>query len=82
MRDDFEGLMKIMSINDFGWVRARAKRIWPDMLQSIEKIKKEGHFLKGARKNVCYFCFPLLIKFHIYRAFYFQIISDFMSNYF
>jgi len=55
MRDDFEGLMKIMSINDFGWVRARAKRIWPDMLQSIEKIKKEGHFLKGARKNLLFF---------------------------
>lgn len=40
---------------DFGWVRARAQNIWPDVIQSVKTLKNDNHFLKGPKKKVSVF---------------------------
>ena len=41
-----------MSIENFDWVRERARKIWPDIIESIKTLKNDRHFLQGPRKKV------------------------------
>ena len=62
MREDLEELLNIFSLNDFEWIRARTKHIWPDILQSSKILRDDPHFSKGRKKKV-----------HLFIAFYYLL---------
>ncbi|XP_065064116.1 alpha-1,6-mannosylglycoprotein 6-beta-N-acetylglucosaminyltransferase A-like isoform X1 [Rhopilema esculentum] len=54
-RDDLDGLLKILSLDFFDWIKQRTRHIWPQVVEASRSLKEQKHFQNRRKKKIFFF---------------------------